>query len=248
MPLGCQWRLLTVGALASTSSYCVARAVDGEPARLAVRAERQTAGRGSRGRFWASPEGNLFLSVLLRPGGCARDLGGWALLAAVVLAEVLAADLSEPCSLALKWPNDIMLDGAKLAGILLDSATGPEGALDWLVIGFGANLAAAPQLPDRRTSCLADAGVIVPPGVVAERVLDRLDHWDALRRSVGFGVVRSAWLERGPAVGDPLTVALGDRQHSGRFLGLDEDNALLLEVDGRRSAFRAGEVLTGATG
>ena len=224
------WRLRQFEAIESTSDLCVTLAQAGEPAGLAVLAARQTHGRGSRGRVWTTLPGNLALSALLRPGG--GNAGHWALLAAVALADAL-----EP-SVRLKWPNDVMLDGRKLGGILLDAAWSPGGGVAWLVVGFGANLRAAPGLP----------GVTVLPGRLealptAHRVLEQLDHWAAVLGQDGFGPVRQAWLERGPALGELLRLTFEGTQVAGTFAGLGDDGALLLQSGGKVHAFATGRVL-----
>lgn len=232
------WRLRRFESLASTSDLCATLAVSGEPAGLAVLAARQTAGRGSRGRQWSTLPGNLALSVLLRPSGPAAWAGQWALLAAVALAETL-----ERCGapeLRLKWPNDVTLDGGKVAGILLDSAV-EAGQLEWLVIGFGANLAAAPELPG-----VAALPNRPPPDQVAETLLGRLDVWNQLVLRETFAVVRRAWLDRGPAPGAPLRLRLSAGDVAGTFAGLDDGGALLLQSGGRVRAFATGDVLLGA--
>jgi BirA family biotin operon repressor/biotin-[acetyl-CoA-carboxylase] ligase len=243
LPLG--WRLELHDSLPSTSDLLVQRARAGEPAGLAVLARRQTAGRGREGRGWQSPAGNLFLSVLLRPPGSLRQAPAWSLLAAVALAEVLAALLPDPAALRLKWPNDLLLGGAKLAGVLVEAAASPDGdALDWLVIGTGANLAVAPPLPDRATASLQGAGAApVAPELVASAYVAELDRWERLWRREGFGPLRAAWLARGPAEGSELRLRQGEGFLTGRFAGLAEDGCLLLEVDGRRRAIAAGEVV-----
>jgi BirA family biotin operon repressor/biotin-[acetyl-CoA-carboxylase] ligase len=232
------WRLRECESLPSTSDLCATLAQAGEPERLAILAARQTAGRGSRGRTWETLAGNLALSVLLRPHDPPEAAGHWALLAALALAEAIEAAGSPP--LRLKWPNDVMLDGRKLAGILLDSAV-EAGRLDWLVIGFGANLAAAPDLPIA-TSLPSPA----PPRVVATALLDRLDHWRRLTRGENFAPVRQAWLARGPALGTHLGLRLGSGDVAGSFAGLSDQGALLLQSGGRVRAFSTGHVLQGA--
>lgn len=235
------WRLQAYEALASTSDLCRTLAIAGEPGPLAIMARRQTQGRGTQGREWVSPVGNLFLSVLLRSREQARDVGQWSLLAGVALAEALAPLLPDPAALRLKWPNDLLLDGAKLAGILVESGAKPDGTLDWLVIGIGVNVATAPELPDRRTAALAQ--VTTPPEVeaLARLVLSRLAHWRQLRLLEGFAPVRSAWLQHAPALGTPLTLRLGRRSVGGSFAGLGRDGSLLLATGGRVHAFAAGE-------
>ncbi len=196
-------------------------------------AARQTHARGSRGRTWQTLEGNLAVSVLLRPAGPASDAGQWALLAAVALAEALPSD-----ALRVKWPNDVVLGAAKVGGVLIDTALDVAGRLDWLVLGFGANLAAAPDLPNV---------AVVPggadPAAAATLLLARLDHWDRVRQQDGFAPVRRAWLDLGPAPGSHMRVRWGNAEVGGAFTGLGDDGALLLQSGGRVHAMPTGEIL-----
>ncbi|OJY64056.1 MAG: biotin--[acetyl-CoA-carboxylase] ligase [Rhodospirillales bacterium 70-18] len=190
------WRLAVHAALPSTSDLCRALAQDGAPALLAVQARQQVQGRGSKGRHWESPEGNLYISVLLRPPGPAREASQWSLLAGVAVAEAVVGVLGDDRALALKWPNDLLLGGAKLAGILVDSSAA-QGALDWVVIGIGINLALAPTVPDRRTACLGDVIAPPPPTTMAALLLARLEHWRGVQEAAGFAPVRDAWAHWG---------------------------------------------------
>jgi BirA family biotin operon repressor/biotin-[acetyl-CoA-carboxylase] ligase len=141
-----RWRLEIHDSLTSTNDVCIGRAETGEAAGLAVLARRQTGARGSRGRGWTEPpSGNLALSVLLRPGTALDRPGLWPFLAGLALHQALRQ--VSPAAVTLKWPNDVLLRGRKLAGILIERGLRADGA--WLVIGFGANLAAAPLLADR---------------------------------------------------------------------------------------------------
>lgn len=236
------WRLQTYEALGSTSDLCRTLAQAGEPGPLAILARRQTQGRGTHGREWVSPAGNLFLSVLLRSREQARDAGQWGLLAAVALCDALLPLLPDPRALRLKWPNDLLLSGAKLAGLLVESSAAADGTLDWLVIGMGVNVATAPQLPDRPTASLAQVADPAPdPEDLARLVLDRLAHWQRVRLLDGFAPIRAAWLQRGPDLGSPLTLKLPGRVVGGSFAGLAQDGGLLLATAGRVHAFAAGE-------
>jgi BirA family biotin operon repressor/biotin-[acetyl-CoA-carboxylase] ligase len=237
------WRLKVFESLDSTSDLCRSLAVAGEPEGLAVLARRQEKGRGRGGREWLSAPGNLFLSVLLRPRGPVREGGLWSLLAAVALAETVASLLPDPSVLTLKWPNDLLLEGRKLAGILLDSAGDASGGLAWLVIGFGLNLAAAPEVPNRAIASLAEVAMAPPPERVAEALLARLDHWRRVRLIEGFAPVRAAWLSRAQPIGAPITLKLGGSDVGGSFAGLGDDGSLLLHAGGRVCAFAAGEIV-----
>jgi len=241
MTSGGPWRLRVHEALPSTQELVVALAEAGEPEGLAVLARRQTAGRGKAGRAWESPAGNLHLTVLLRPRGPAREAAQWSLLAAVALADATAPLLADPARLGLKWPNDILLDGAKFAGVLAEAATAPDGSLAWLAIGIGANLAHAPALPDRPTAALGPA-VAPAPEAFAASLLAALDRWRRLRLLEGFAPVRAAWMRRGPPPNAPITLRGPEGPIAGRFAGLGEDGTLLLACGGAVHAIVAGEV------
>lgn len=232
------WRLRRYESLGSTSDLCATLATAGEPDRLAVLATRQTQARGSRGRTWETLPGNLALSVLLRPAGPVAQVGHWALLSAVVLAE--AIETSAPGTVPrVKWPNDVELGGAKVGGILIDTAVDGGGRLAWLVVGFGANLAAAPDLERPATAVPGAPG----PDRVASILLARLDHWDRIRLLDGFAPIRRAWLDRGPVIGAHMRVRWGNKDLGGTFAGLGEDGALLLQSGGQVRALQTGEIL-----
>ncbi|CAH2604839.1 Biotin--[acetyl-CoA-carboxylase] ligase [Rhodovastum atsumiense] len=243
------WRLEVHDQLPSTADLCRRRAESGAPGGLAILARRQTAGRGTRLRPWQGAEGNLFLSVLLRPGGTMQGAAQWSLLAGVALAEALAAHLPEGAALGLKWPNDVLLSGRKLAGILTESASGPEGNLAWLSLGLGVNLAVAPALTDRPTACLAELAPPPAPEAFAATLLAAIDRWCSIRagegEAGGFAAVRAAFLARTVAYGTHLALRLGDRILDGTFAGLGEDGTLKLHTREGVRAFAAGEVTMG---
>lgn len=241
------WRLQVFDSLPSTSDYLLKLARADEPEGLAVLARLQTAGRGSRGRSWTAPAGNLNLSVLLRPQGDAGDAGRWALVAGLALHDALASFLADASALRLKWPNDVLLHGRKLAGILVESALDQAGRLQWLIIGLGANLAGAPDLPDRPAISLAEHGTAPAPEAVARVLLDRLAHWRQVWSRQGFAPLRAAWLDRAHPAGTPLLVRQASGTVAGDFAGLSATGALLLNTDAGLREFATGEVL-GATG
>ncbi len=178
------WRLETHASLPSTNDLCREKALAGAPEGLAIRAETQTAGRGTKGRTWASPKGNLYLSILLRPSIPLRGAGQLSLLAGLATAEALQPHTPHP--IRLKWPNDLLIHGAKLAGILVESAaTGTN--LDFAIIGIGANLATAPSLPDRPTTSLAGA---LSPHTATHAILARLSSWCS---ALDLPAIRAAW-------------------------------------------------------
>ncbi|OYV38795.1 MAG: biotin--[acetyl-CoA-carboxylase] ligase [Acidocella sp. 20-61-6] len=231
------WRLEVFEELASTSDLCLARAEAGEPAGLAVLALRQTAGRGSRGRGWLAPVGNLNLSVLLRPDRPVAESGHMALLAGIAVAE--AIENAAGIATQLKWPNDVLLGGAKLAGILVE--TSPAVAkLDWLVLGIGINLAEAPDIPGRATTALRAHGEELAPRDAAAAVLAALARWHERPAEA----IRETWLTRAHPLGTELTVQ-GREPRQGRFAGLSPAGELLLACNDRIEPFSTGDVLLG---
>jgi len=227
------FRLEVFESLPSTASLLAERAGQGEAAGLAILARRQTAGRGTQGRAWNSPPGNLHLSVLLRPTSPARDTPQWAMLAAVALREA-AGERTR-----LKWPNDLMLDEAKAGGILTESATNGDGRIDWLAFGIGVNLAHAPAVAGRATAALGAE----PPEDFATRLLTAIAHWAATVATSGFAPVHAAWMAAGPAMGAALSVRRGASLLNGRYEGLSASGGLLLTVDGQPMQLHAGEVV-----
>jgi BirA family biotin operon repressor/biotin-[acetyl-CoA-carboxylase] ligase len=232
------WRLEVFDELGSTSDFCVARAKAGEPEGLAVLALQQSAGRGSRGRSWQAPLGNLNLSVILRPARPATEAGMFSLLAGIAVTEALEVFLSTP--MMLKWPNDVLLGGAKLAGILIDAAPVNQ-RLEWLVIGIGVNLRTAPEIAGRATTSLAAHGVDLAPGVAAEAILARLSAW----LEADAPDIRAAWLARAHPIGTAIQIQTGHQIRSGSFAGLSAAGELLLQTETRIEPISTGDILLG---
>jgi len=230
-----KWDLEVRDTLPSTQNLATMRAHEGAEDGVAILARRQTAGRARGARVWDSRDGNLHLSLLLRPTGAARELPSWALLLAVALHDAAASLRPEA---RLKWPNDLLLDGAKAGGILAEAELEPEGGIAFLVAGFGVNLAHAPEVSGRATAALGAED----PQVFARRLMARISHWRQVRLLEGFAPIRAAWLAAGPERGAPLTLHRDGGDVAGRFEGLAEDGALLLSTGGRVHAFHAGEV------
>ncbi|WP_294236261.1 biotin--[acetyl-CoA-carboxylase] ligase [uncultured Sphingomonas sp.] len=206
---------------------------------LWLRADRQTAGRGRQGRDWSSPSGNFYGSTLvrLRPGDPMPAT--LALVAAVAIEDAVRSCLSAiGARLALKWPNDLLIDGAKLSGILL------ERVGDAVVIGMGINLASAPDLPDRATTALCDHGVAVSPAAMQALLADAMTRWVAIWREQGLPAIIARWEARAHPRGAMLTARLPDGQAlTGIFQGLASDGALRLGLaDGSAHVIHAGDI------
>jgi BirA family biotin operon repressor/biotin-[acetyl-CoA-carboxylase] ligase len=215
----------------------VALAADGAAEGLWLRAERQTAGRGRLGRDWVSPPGNLYASTLVRIGEGDPSAATLAFVAAVALQEVVAA-YSDPASLTLKWPNDLLLDGAKLSGILLERS-GPA-----VVVGVGVNLATHPRDLDRAVTSLAAAGFGAPDAsLFLVDLAEAFERWLAIWRRDMVAVL-ARWQALAHPRGTALSVRLpGGEAREGLFDGLDGDGALRLRLaDGGIELIHAGDV------
>jgi BirA family biotin operon repressor/biotin-[acetyl-CoA-carboxylase] ligase len=238
------WRIETYESLASTSDFCVERAKAGEQEGLAVLGLTQTAGRGSRGREWQAPEGNLNLSVLLRPDVKPRDAGIYPLLAGVAVAEALGSFVSTEIRPTLKWPNDVLIGQAKIAGVLIDAAPAQD-RIEWLVMGIGINLRRAPVIEGRLTTALSDQGGNLDAHNAAGAVLESLSRWLAVHARSGGAAIRDAWLKRAHAIGTAIEVRSGSGSTNGTFAGISETGALLLARAGDIQRIDTGEILLG---
>jgi BirA family biotin operon repressor/biotin-[acetyl-CoA-carboxylase] ligase len=223
--------------LDSTNSEARRLAEAGEQRPLWISAARQTAGRGRRGRVWKTAAGNLAATLLLRPEAQPSIIGQLSFVAALAVAE-MAAHFAPSAAITVKWPNDVLADGKKLAGILL------EGGAGWLAVGIGVNLASSPEGTEFPATSLAQLGIAPPSSEEALTVLAaRFAHWYDAWMKDGFEIVRTAWLARASGLGTPIRARLANHEtHNGVFEGIDEGGALLLNEQGRLRAIAAGEV------
>lgn len=217
-------------------------------------ARSQTAGRGRRGREWVSESGNLYASLLLRPGGSAGEAAVLSFATALAVAEAIELVTGVTGKLACKWPNDVLWNGGKISGILLESASGKSGALDWLVIGVGINVAHFPAGTDfAATSVAAEGFPQVSPTDLFAALAERMANWLETWRQAGFPPIKDAWLARAAGLGETITARTGTKTGgediSGRFEGLGPDGALLIKLeDGSMREILAGDVFPAEVG
>jgi BirA family biotin operon repressor/biotin-[acetyl-CoA-carboxylase] ligase len=232
--------LIACETLGSTNSEALARARAGATGPLWITARTQTAGRGRRGRTWVSEPGNLYATLLLTDPAPPERATQLSFVAALAVHGAIAA-CAPPLAarLAFKWPNDLLLDHAKLAGILIEA----EGTRPLMVaVGIGVNCRHHPAATEFPATDLAAAGA----GVAVEELfwalsvamVDRLRQWEE-----GFAGIRASWLAHAGGLGGELTARLGARELTGRFETLDETGRLLLRLpDGALEPIAAGEV------
>lgn len=228
-PLPAPFRHIALDSVGSTNDEARRLALSGAAADLlVVTARHQTQGRGRRGRVWVSPPGNLHLSLLLRLDRPLAEAAQAGFVAAVALAEALNG-LLPGRDFRCKWPNDVLCDGRKVAGMLLEPAG--EG---WLVLGIGVDVAHAPPPGEvlYPVTALADEGFAGTAEDVLAAFCARFAPWLESWRRQGFPPIREGWTARARGIGDPVVVRLEHETLTGTFAGLDEQGGLLLEQAG----------------
>jgi BirA family biotin operon repressor/biotin-[acetyl-CoA-carboxylase] ligase len=236
------YRLVAHERLASTSDEAKRLAAEGASAGTLVWARVQSAGRGRQGRVWVSPAGNFYASLILRPTVPVTTAAQLGFVAALAVADACLA-FAPGAAFSLKWPNDVLLARRKLAGLLLESQSRGDGALDWLVLGIGINLATYPVEVDHPATALAATGADADPeamlGALGPSFLAWYECW---REGAGFATIRAEWLARAQGLNQPIRVRLPGATREGVFAGLDSDGALLLDTGTGRQRIAAGEV------
>ncbi len=236
------WRVVAHDTVGSTNAEALTAARVGERGPLWVTARRQTAGRGRRGRTWVSDPGNLYASLLLTGAAPPDRAAELSFVAALAVHDAVSGRIPGVATrLALKWPNDGLIDGCKFAGILI------EGEGTALAIGIGVNCTHHPADTDFPATDLAAAGLRATPesvfAALSAAMPARLAQWD---RSAGFAAIRADWLKRAAFLGKPIRVAQGDGEAAGRFETIDERGHLLLRApNGTAQTIAAGDVSVG---
>jgi len=232
-------RLVAYDTIGSTNEEALRLARTGERAPLWVVAKSQTAGRGRRGRTWVSEPGNLYASLLLSDPSPPERFPELSFVAALALHDAVTARVPGLAGrVALKWPNDLLIDRNKFAGILVEG----EGAT--VVIGIGVNCAHHPAGTEYPATDLAAAGVratpdsLLPP--LSAATVARLAQWD---RGAGFAAIRADWISRAAGIGKPVRVKTGDGEVAGTFEAIDANGRLVLRLaDGTMQTIAAGDV------
>jgi BirA family biotin operon repressor/biotin-[acetyl-CoA-carboxylase] ligase len=241
LPLVGGFRLLSLPEIDSTNSEAQRRAEAGEKPGLAITAERQTSGRGQHGRAWQSPEGNLPVSTLVKPALLPAQIGQLAFVAAVACAETIDYFLGSKRT-QLKWPNDLLVDNAKLGGILIESELG-EHEIEWAIIGIGLNIAVAPEnLAYRTTSLNAASGRSNAVSDVLASLLQNLFQRLTQLEQDSFAPIRAAWESHAWRLGQPVRITAGLRDLTGSFTALDHDGALVLTTASGPERITAGSL------
>lgn len=238
---GLFYSALRPDSVGSTNDEARVLADQGAPEGTMVVARRQVSGRGRRGRQWISGEGNFYASLILRPHCSPEAAAQVSFVAGVAVADAVAQCLEEAggraSAVRCKWPNDVLVDGRKVAGLLLESdiqrGGGTKGAVGWVIVGVGINVAHHPAETERPATSLATVCVGSPAVAMVERAFcESLTRWYDVWSRSGFAPIRQAWLDRAVGIGKSAEVRLQRETLEGVFRGLDADGTLLLEGAG----------------
>jgi BirA family biotin operon repressor/biotin-[acetyl-CoA-carboxylase] ligase len=239
------YRLVALEEIDSTNSEAKRRAAAGAEDGTLIWARSQTAGYGRQGRGWASSSGNLFLSLIARPDCTLAEAAQFSFITAVALGEAIGSVAPPQIDVTYKWPNDVLLNGRKVAGILLESKADGDQRLEWLVIGVGANVNSFPSESRLPATSLHFEGC--PASVSAVDLLEaftrHLLSWINVWLEDGFAPVREAWLRHAQGLRSQIEVRLPKETLTGIFSDLDPQGTLVLTLpDGSTRRIAAGEV------
>ena len=227
----------------STNEEARRLAAQGERGPLWLSAGRQTAGRGRRGRAWESPAGNMSATLLIAPKKPASECAQLSFVTAIAATDATSG-FAPSADIKVKWPNDVLAGGKKIAGILLESASGADAALAYLAIGIGMNLAHFPPDTEFPATSLAALGVAAPsPNAALTQLAAQFAKWYDVWMTNGFSPIQDAWLARAAGLGTRIRARLTNEETSGVFEGIDTTGALILrETQSRTRTISAGEV------
>jgi BirA family biotin operon repressor/biotin-[acetyl-CoA-carboxylase] ligase len=236
------YRLRHLAQVDSTNAEAMRLSVAGEQGPLWIWSDRQLQGRGRQGRSWISEAGNLYATLLLTLEMPAAAAGSLSVAVSLAVLGVLRRFIGSQAKLELKWPNDVLIDGRKAAGILVESTIRGESMV--FAIGCGLNLRSAPSGTRYGAAALAAHGVQVEPGEALEALAEEVDQllrrWNA---GAGFRELRTEWLQCARGLGGVVNVAVGGRTVEGYFEGLSDKGGLLLRNQSGLQELHAGEVI-----
>jgi BirA family biotin operon repressor/biotin-[acetyl-CoA-carboxylase] ligase len=228
----------------STNAEARRRAEAGEIGPLWIAARHQTAGRGRRGRTWTTGEGDLAATLLTTTDRPPAEAAQMSFVAALAVADLVQTYIHEE-RVRLKWPNDVLVDGAKIAGVLIESGSRADRRL-WLAVGIGVNLTGAPTDLDRPATAVARHAAAPDPRTALALLADRFAVWQRIWQDFGFAPIADGWRQRAYGLGELCTARLGAETLEGVAEDLDGDGALRLRLaDGNLRKIAAGDVFFG---
>lgn len=247
-PVPSGYTLVCLDHIDSTNAEALRRAEKGQSNPLWIIASHQSQGRGRRGRKWITAPGNLFATLLLNWSGCRAVLSELSFVTAVSCVDTVENLIKQSncdAKVRLKWPNDILLDGAKVGGILIETSAISDGSTA-VAIGIGINVANHPtESLAYPTTDFAQAGLNFNPSEVFEPLAQRFEHYFTLwQHGTGFETIKQRWLDFGPSAGQQLKVNTGGEVITGDFIALQGHGGLQLRLsDGSQQTILAGDIV-----
>jgi BirA family transcriptional regulator, biotin operon repressor / biotin---[acetyl-CoA-carboxylase] ligase len=238
------YRLLVLDTVDSTNSEARRLLEAGEKGALWIIAKTQSKGRGRRARPWISEHGNLFASLLMPVSGDAQTCAQLSFVAALAVAEAAEELAAGRIAAKLKWPNDVLIAGKKISGILLETAGPGDDGRSRVVIGVGINLAHHPEITDyAATSLEFETGLLVMPDAAMARLASTWHDWYQIWLDQGFNPIAAAWRTRSANIGRKVRIELGNEVIEGIFEDLGPDgSAIICLEDGSQREVYAGDI------
>jgi BirA family transcriptional regulator, biotin operon repressor / biotin---[acetyl-CoA-carboxylase] ligase len=222
------YNLIAYESLGSTNDEALVLAPS-SPDKTVIWALEQTAARGRRGRAWHAPKGNVYCSIILKPKVSAIECSQLGYLASLSIFDALKELCPDDSSATCKWPNDVLLNGKKISGILLETSFTDSTAPDWIILGVGINVNEHPQDTPYPATSMTNEGSTANAEQTLECFMRHFDQWLSLWLAGGFEPVRDVWLKRAAGLQQKILVRLENQELSGIFKGLDETGALILQ-------------------
>jgi BirA family transcriptional regulator, biotin operon repressor / biotin---[acetyl-CoA-carboxylase] ligase len=240
------YTLVSLDCIDSTNAEAVRLARSNAPSvsgNSVIWALEQSGGRGRRGRTWTSPRGNLYCSIIVRPPVPLAHAAQTGYVAALAVHDLMVSCCRDTALVHTKWPNDVLINGKKASGILLESSMSAGSMIDWLVIGIGINVAHFPTDTAFEATSLDQES---PTPVTLEETLYQLiaafDRWYQVWLDQGFQAIRATWIEKARGIGEDIIVRLEKQELSGIFAGIDPDGALVLRQQSGDQLISAGDL------
>lgn len=239
------YNLVALESVSSTMDEARRLAALGEeqtPDGTLIWAKEQTGGRGRRGTPWDSPRGNFYMSLIVRPDVPANRAAELSFVTGCAVFDTVGEVCEPGFECRLKWPNDILVNSAKIGGLLLETAVQGDGPVDYVIIGLGINLRSHPADTPYPATNFAEEGQVIPDIVFLEAFARHFMDWAGRWVEEGFEPIRTQWKWRAKGLGQEIVVNLGNERLTGVFKDIAEDGSLCLDVDGSERKITAGEV------
>lgn len=244
-----KWHIEVHERAISTQNLLKERAIAAQPEGTVVQALIQSNGYGRAARQWVSPPGNLYLSILLKPSCHVQHVGQLSLMAGVAVGRTVERYISGGAgnTLRLKWPNDVLIDGDKCAGLILETSIASSGALEWVALGIGINVEKTPALSGLNTSgtSIAEHSKATPSlDKIRDVLLRELSGlYQPWQQEQNFAAIKAAWLEMAHKKGDMLSVKMAKGLQQGTFYDVDEFGSLLFHDEvGALQKINSGDI------